>query len=110
MTSRRGRLQLVLGDAQVEECVLSVGVSPEVQAEVVTPPRHDGVGHRDLNAALASTPVQQMKQERVLAEVKVGLGLNANLRPPRILEVSMPASHSVVPLVDASADRPKCRM
>src|SRR5207244_11765855 len=52
--------------SQIAQCVLPVGVRPEVDAEAVAPPHHLGDRHRDLRTALPSLPVQHQERERAL--------------------------------------------
>jgi hypothetical protein len=52
-----------------------------------------------------STPVIHEEEERVLAQVEVRLGLDANLLSPCLSDVSVPLAHPVVPVVHTAADR-----
>src|SRR6202022_3473237 len=97
--------QLVLGDAQVAHRVLSVDVRPEVDDETVAPPKHGGVRHDDLGAAVPSASVQHEEGGGALAEVEVRLGLDVKLVLPWRREVSIPASQSIVAVIDGAADR-----
>src|SRR5947207_15876346 len=102
MPSGLDRLQVVLGQVQVPERVLSFGISLEVDDQAISPPAQMGGRHRHVRTALSSAPVQHMECDRVLAEVKVRLGLDAKLVSPSVREVSMPCPHSLVPVIDSA--------
>ena len=100
----------VLGDAEIAQSFLPVGVRLEVDASPIAPPRHCGARQRDLRAAVAPAPVQHVKSERVLAEIEVRLSLDANVIAPCVREVSLPPPHPIVAVVVATADGGKSRL
>src|SRR5207249_10656402 len=86
--SRSDRLQVVLGHAQVAQRVLSEDARVDADGQTVALRRDRSPRHRNLHAALSSAPVEPEAGERVLAEVKVRLRLDAKLLP-NVLVVSM---------------------
>ena len=58
---------------------------------------------------LAGDVGAEVEFDRVLAEFEVRLDLNADLVPPRLLEVSLPTANPVMPTV-VGADDPECRV
>src|SRR5215210_3252682 len=82
-----------------------MGVSLEVDDQSFTDLRDDGGRDRDLHPALPSPPLDLGEREGVLTQVEERLEFGANLPAPRLLDVSIPTPHPIVPVVDLAADR-----
>jgi hypothetical protein len=79
--SWRDRLQLALAQTQIGQRVLAVGVPPRIGHKPAAPARHLGSSHFDLDPAVVAAAMQHPEDERVLAEVEVGLGLKRTSSP-----------------------------
>ena len=82
----------------------------EADGEAIAPPHQLGDRHRNLRTALPSVPMQHIEDERVLTEVEVRLGFDADLISPCVPGIAKESPQAVVPVVDSAADRRENRV